>query len=128
MLWPWPLTFFKVKFLVARGTTILRICLCMYTYEFERPRILFRWKIGKNNSSCHNNIFITKNGIYIFMTKNGIWRHLGFGQSGKNLTLVITWKWRKMETLYLCPPLKKEGHIALHMSVGVSVSLNLCNW
>ena len=23
--------------------------------------------------------------------------------------------------LYLCPPLKKEGHIALHMSVGMSV-------
>ena len=22
---------------------------------------------------------------------------------------------------YLCPPLKKEGHIALHMSVGMSV-------
>ena len=29
MLWPWPrpLTFFKVKFVPARGTTILRICL-----------------------------------------------------------------------------------------------------
>ena len=31
--------------------------------------------------------------------------------------------------IYLCPPLKKEGHIALHMSVGrsvgMSVSLNL---
>ena len=26
---------------------------------------------------------------------------------------------------YLCPPLKKEGHIALHMSVGITVSLNL---
>ena len=25
----------------------------------------------------------------------------------------------------LCPPLKKEGHIALHLSVGMSVSLNL---
>ena len=25
----------------------------------------------------------------------------------------------------LCPPLKKEGHIALHMSVGMSVSLYL---
>ena len=24
-------------------------------------------------------------------------------------------------TLLLCPPLKKEGHIALHMSVGMSV-------
>ena len=32
-------------------------------------------------------------------------------------------------TQFLCPPLKKEGHIALHMSVGMlvgmSVSLNL---
>ena len=26
---------------------------------------------------------------------------------------------------YLCPPLKKEGHIALHMSFGMSVSFNL---
>ena len=25
----------------------------------------------------------------------------------------------------LCLPLKKEGHIALHMSVGMSVSFNL---
>ena len=32
---------------------------------------------------------------------------------GSNLTLV--------RILYLCPPLKKEGHIALHMSVGMSV-------
>ena len=27
--------------------------------------------------------------------------------------------------LYLCPPLQKEGHIALHLSVGMSVALNL---
>ena len=26
---------------------------------------------------------------------------------------------------FLCPPSKKEGHIALHISVGMSVSLNL---
>ena len=25
------------------------------------------------------------------------------------------------DLLLLCPPLKKEGHIALHMSVGMSV-------
>ena len=27
--------------------------------------------------------------------------------------------------LYLCPPLKKEGHIALHMSVGRSVGMSV---
>ena len=34
-----------------------------------------------------------------------------------------------LQCILLCPPLKKEGHIALHMSVGrsvgMSVSLNL---
>ena len=29
------------------------------------------------------------------------------------------------QLLFLCAPSKKEGHIALHMSVGMSVSLNL---
>ena len=28
---------------------------------------------------------------------------------------------KSLKHLYLCPPLKKEGHIALHMSVGRSV-------
>ena len=28
--------------------------------------------------------------------------------------------------LYLCPPSKKEGHIALHMSVGMSVGRSVC--
>ena len=27
---------------------------------------------------------------------------------------------------FLCPPLKKEGHIALHMSVGMSVCRSVC--
>ena len=31
----------------------------------------------------------------------------------------------KLENKFLCPPLKKEGHIALHLSVGMSVALNL---
>ena len=30
-----------------------------------------------------------------------------------------------LQTALFMPPLKKEGHIALHMSVGMSVSLNL---
>ena len=33
--------------------------------------------------------------------------------------------WSNYFPLFLCPPLKKEGHIALHMSVGMSVALNL---
>ena len=28
--------------------------------------------------------------------------------------------------LFLCPPSKKEGHIALHMSVGMSVGRSVC--
>ena len=36
--------------------------------------------------------------------------------------LVINVKQKTIHTtIFLCPPLKKEGHIALHMSVGMSV-------
>ena len=34
-------------------------------------------------------------------------------------------KMRKAKQYYYAPPLKKERHIALHMSVGMSVSLNI---
>ena len=41
-------------------------------------------------------------------------------------TVIPIWEENNLLTdnvseLYVCPPLKKEGHIALHMSVGRSV-------
>ena len=45
MPWPWPLTYFKVKVVAVRGTTILRICLWVLTFfQFLKAwRSPYKW-------------------------------------------------------------------------------------
>ena len=48
--------------------------------------------------------------------------HLSVYRNPQRMYIVSQYKIRiAIYREFLCPPLKKEGHIALHMSVGMSV-------
>ena len=52
--WRWPLTYFKVKFVAERGTTILWICLFTFTFmsKFARMAILRYFESGIQLLAC----------------------------------------------------------------------------
>ena len=53
MLWPWPLSYVKVKFVAGRGTTILRICLYLFlVYQLLDVCIVI------NNNKKHLYIYV----------------------------------------------------------------------
>ena len=78
MRWPWPWTYFKVKFVAGRGTTILRICLSAFIIPpatklggytgitlsvclSVRPSVCRRARLGKIarlGIGCHGGYFV----------------------------------------------------------------------
>ena len=105
LAWPWPLTFFKVKFVDAQGTTILRICL----FLFEYPSVLFGVSIWFDSDV---KLFTNDAQIRLFLCKRfSTWRTIWdvhtvtfdarLNVPASSVRLRVHWLWRQATNTHI---------------------------